>query len=937
MAPYDKLLRDLTEHWLCTKADDQLIQSLHNTLTRFRATSTDEFSIDRRWESLCEKISIKGQGDLAQNLRVLKTELFDPNNDTSASSSMHNTTTPAQERIVKYDTLSLILALSQGTQPDYLPRTRNTSSGILNEKELWNQIMEEEPLGGDHWKQWSEDEDEDLDDMTSTDSDQLVWDHERYAQFQRDRRLEEEQSSHIATTRAAARDAMLEQRMDEIKENINLNDDNDLRLLKERQYWREINEENDQHISEADSIREVLFLLRGYTSILFQKTRFPSNAVGTQHFEINPRSLTLKHLSQNALIGILDEFCHYGNMIYNLREWSNNKSIHDDTLGQTCTAFAICVAKLLQDFEMLLSDLEVHYCKLDEQSVISLLQLKESLNDPIQAFKTIYDIIIESPVRDLNNIATTPRVITARILNGLYNGILHAQLIGQEDTYGTLIHVFCKTIKPYGYLLNDWITRASLQGDRCQEFFIRKCNNQRESDNQSSDFWSNGYQICHQQEDEENYNIISPCPLFDPSFVKRAMFVGKAVLIISKFGMKIGDEYRSFDECLQSVVAQPKPVIKTTSMTTFPVSSTTKCNTKNSYPGTTARNIFLQAAFPLQIATTDSQLDDIHSHQNDGVDEVPFLFDQSLVRCLDKYITQPYKQTTHHLNRALRNNGLLENCLLSIASIYMMLDTNLMHVFCESLFIEMDINHGAVTEDAVQKLFMDAKLTIEWSLPGTSRCYLEGFEQSDFLSQIRFAYHIPWPINNFIKESTLKQYGTITTFLLQLKRAKYLLDRKMLFQQSQCNMRLYPMRMKLIWFINAFWGYVMTTILHIETVQFRKSIEKAMDADEIVQLHNDYVSRIVDRCLLGDKTQSIHKAVLKILSMVSELTILFASANEDETQYNIDIDSSMDDMEKDFNRSNDFIATTLKIVGRKGGFPWCKLILDTINSFMIYI
>ena len=56
----------------------------------------------------------------------------------------------------------------------------------------------------------------------------------------------------------------------------------------------------------------------------------------------------------------------------------------------------------------------------------------------------------------------------------------------------------------------------------------------------------------------------------------------------------------------------------------------------------------------------------------------------------------------------------------------------------------MDINNGIVTEDTIQKLLMDAKLTIEWDLPGTSECYLisDSLQPLEFLSQVRFAYHV---------------------------------------------------------------------------------------------------------------------------------------------------------------------------------------------------
>lgn len=34
----------------------------------------------------------------------------------------------------------------------------------------------------------------------------------------------------------------------------------------------------------------------------------------------------------------------------------------------------------------------------------------------------------------------------------------------------------------------------------------------------------------------------------------------------------------------------------------------------------------------------------------------------------------------------------------------------------------------------------------------------------------------------------------------------------------------------------------------------------------------------------------------------------------------------MNTIEKDFNRTNEFISISLMILGKKGGFPWCKFI-----------
>jgi hypothetical protein len=43
--------------------------------------------------------------------------------------------------------------------------------------------------------------------------------------------------------------------------------------------------------------------------------------------------------------------------------------------------------------------------------------------------------------------------------------------------------------------------------------------------------------------------------------------------------------------------------------------------------------------------------------------------------------------------------------------------------------------------------------------------------------------------------------------------------------------------------------------------------------------------------------------------------------SEDDLQV---FDRKMGAIERDFNRTNEFISISLTILGKKGGFPWCK-------------
>ena len=59
---------------------------------------------------------------------------------------------------------------------------------------------------------------------------------------------------------------------------------------------------------------------------------------------------------------------------------------------------------------------------------------------------------------------------------------------------------------------------------------------------QLDDFWSRGYKVVYNDYHQEavgHDSFLSPCPLFDQAFMERVMFIGKAVWIISKFGIKV--------------------------------------------------------------------------------------------------------------------------------------------------------------------------------------------------------------------------------------------------------------------------------------------------------------------------------------------------------------------------------------------------------------
>ncbi|KAG1064489.1 hypothetical protein G6F42_026994 [Rhizopus arrhizus] len=72
------------------------------------------------------------------------------------------------------------------------------------------------------------------------------------------------------------------------------------------------------------------------------------------------------------------------------------------------------------------------------------------------------------------------------------------------------------------------------------------------------------------------------------------------------------------------------------------------------------------------------------------VSDMGSLLDQDVMSCSEAYIEEPYNKAADTLNNVLHQGCGLTQQLESLASIYLMLENDLMHSFCEALYAQMD-------------------------------------------------------------------------------------------------------------------------------------------------------------------------------------------------------------------------------------------------------
>ncbi|KAI8056450.1 Spc98 family-domain-containing protein [Thamnidium elegans] len=917
-----RLVNKLTGLEINTPEWNKAVQKVKYMLIYEKCTSTSEYEVETAINGLAEKFSIKGHGKLSKALIGHKTEFLKTSRPIGSPHS--------NQSILKYDMLQLLLSLSSSENQVY--NYASKTSSIEKEQSLtWEDVVKDDPLQGDHWKTWPEDVSND--DFSDDDGYELEEENTPFRQSQP--QYSREITSEPETRTASYIDQMdIDERADSEaldylatqqywRPNFKLEpeDTTNIDLLKKpcqlneylnQIYYSEVGRRQFKSVPEAGVVREVISLLKGCRGVLFHYV--------DDHFQLD-ENYVIQHLSQKALGSLLAEFCIYGNILSELRQIVTRVA-NDIKYGQTSQAFAACIFKSLQDFDVLLSEQEMNtsFITHDKSQSISLLKLRHTLDAPLHHFKEIHDITMNIPFAEVN-----PRLIATYLISVFYDRATAAQYSEQIAMHDTLLYVLEQLLVPYGRMIDDWIFYGSLEGDITNEFFVAR------KENVSTDqpnFWIDGFSIQPFSQDYVSYQ----CPLFNPTAVSRIFFTGKAVNLLLQIEKKLKNV---------KLLSQP-PIPFLEIMSNFLTMKSPFIIYNKIDPVNHNISSFNSILFP----TDQCQSESVEIYQP-IIDDVGSLFDQNFKQFIEKYIQEPYRNTADTLNNVLHKDSRLPEQLKSLASIYLMLENDLMHSFCQVLFKQMDDNEPWFDKRMLNSTFSEA-------------CKLSGYDEivyiqlgqreesnrqrtsASYLDLIEFKVEIPWPLNNFIQSHHLDNYNKISGFLLRLKRAKYVMENKTLFRNrldyrksDDIDMRYYSIRMRLLWFINSFWRYIMTTILHAETLKFKKKLSVSKNADEITELHASYIHRIIDRCLLNDKSISIKKSIISIFDMAEKMVTMFIHYMEvfEGKDRNVEeFTTLMDTIEKDFTRTNEFISVSLMILGKKANLPWFESLATSLST-----
>lgn len=143
------------------------------------------------------------------------------------------------------------------------------------------------------------------------------------------------------------------------------------------------------------------------------------------------------------------------------------------------------------------------------------------------------------------------------------------------------------------------------------------------------------------------------------------------------------------------------------------------------------------------------------------------------------------------------------------------------------------------------------------------------------LKSISIDYILPWPVANIITTSSINAYQRIFTFLMQIRRAKYVLERQRLLSKDDLLAELddgnngtsYIIRHHLLWFTNILYGHITDMVVATNTASMEKMLAESPDIDSMIAVHDSYTSSLEEHCLLTKNLVTIYQAIISMLDL----------------------------------------------------------------------
>lgn len=417
-------------------------------------------------------------------------------------------------------------------------------------------------------------------------------------------------------------------------------------------------------------------------------------------------------------------------------------------------------------------------------------------------------------------------------LDLLYNLVCVNQASGNEHEYKSLARLFFSCFETYARPLRLWLSSGDLEASQ-DHFFITACQHNRDLQT----LWHDWYLLK-----EASGHLHAPT-FIKPS-ARRILTTGKSMIFLRNLNV-------ATDE-LESVHWQP---------------------------------LGFEAVGP---DNTTWQL-------------LPFssLLDQAVENLIS---------TNHIIASSMLREQLNEQCglwrsLSALQHIYLCKDASVSTTIDSKVFESLDKRGGVWNDrflltELVQSAFGEIDcVDTSRLIVRSARKALHDFESQSrrvkILKTISIEYVLPWPVANIVTKLAMSMYQRISTFLMQIRRAKYVLERQRLLKKEDTDENDededdgigYIIRHNLLWFTNILYGHVTDMVIATNTDAMQKTLAESPDIDSMISVHESYMTALEEQCLLSQNLTPIYQAVIHLLDLCIHFADIQAARHGESNRY----------------------------------------------------
>ena len=481
--------------------------------------------------------------------------------------------------------------------------------------------------------------------------------------------------------------------------------------------------------------------------------------------------------------------------------------------------FQAALASRLEIVDRALSAIQIKILSRDVKSGPSLLELYDETSNMSRLLLQVHDILLEL---DLNSKLERP----FRILESLFDKTCVNQGIGDAEGYEYMANLFFDCFQTYLKPIRLWMEKGQLTG-RDGVIFIK----QDDENVDLNSVWSNQHHLI------EDSNSGLYAPKFLHVAAKKIFNTGKSVDFLRRLGCEhhglrrdpakeVAMTYQSV--CLSSDLGLFSPFAELFDM---------------------ALEKWIASKHQASLSELRGQLESrcgLHS----SLDALEYIYfaKGALNINVNSRIFEKIDRGNNRWNDAFIMTGLFQSAFNSIPCI------------------------------DIDRLEICASPATQQELSGARR-------SMNVLEDIRVSYTLSWPVANVIRTDSIELYQRVFVFLTQLQRAKYLLQRQKIAKSVQTTekkplLQLYNLRHRLLWLTNTMLTYITDMVLSVATADMRIAMDRAEDVDGMIAVHQAYITKVEDQCLLLKKHKSIRQAIISLL----DLTILFSDVQASSTR-----------------------------------------------------